>query len=252
MVDSPRSLPHCAYPQAADVGWHGVQVLPPALPLVNFQQAAPYRSPQHRPVSAARLTQARHADPFGSHEPFGPWTKPQLLDWFIRLFILTAPASPRNAIRINEDALAHSLPILGRDGQVIGGAFNETMPGPDALTKHREDDPFLSAVWSFLAPCFGLLGAQDAEALHALCMHYPDFRAAQARKKVGHHFMAARSDALAKADTFELVAASAAHFQAWGHVRCARAWSREGMVTSRNGWLSDKDSGIMFYVLRLV
>jgi hypothetical protein len=94
----------------------------------------------------------------------------------------------------------------------------------------------------------------------------------------------ARSDALAKADTFELVAASAEHYQALGYVfmvtdatsqwtgaacealggvrvhfgpfqaqRTVRksAEPLEGITTSPNGFLSDKDSGGMFYVIRL-
>jgi hypothetical protein len=96
--------------------------------------------------------------------------------------------------------------------------------------------------------------------------------------------MVARSDALAKADTFELVAASAAHYQArryaymvieatnqWTGAACEvlggvrvhfapyqgrhtvhqSAEPLAGVVTSANGWLSNKDSGSMFYVIRL-
>lgn len=318
-ADRPRELPHCAYPQARDIAWHGVQALPAVLPQVDFAQSRPYRSRQHATVPATRLTQAqllhmaqvvgrafahreprvrfarpslhppaglmqaRHADPFGE-EGFGAWTKERLLYWFIRLFVLTDPASPKAAIRINEDALAHSLAIVDGQGQVIGGAFNETMPAQGGVPAHREDDPFVAAVWSFAAPFYDLLIDQDREALAALCAQYPAFRAAHAGGKVGHHFMVARSEALAKADTFELVAATAAHFQVRGHaymvVQASNPWTGaacealgaarvhfahfqvrypvrqsaeplDGSVTSANGWWSDKDSGIMLYVLRL-
>jgi hypothetical protein len=226
---------------------------------------------------------ARHADPFGE-EVFGAWTKERLLYWFIRLFVLTDPASPMAAIRINEDMLAHSLAIVDGQAQVIGGAFNEMLPALGAAPAHRPDDLFLAAVWSFAAPFYDLLTDQDTEALGALCVRYPAFRAAYASGKVGHHFMVARSEALAKADTFELVAASAAHFQVRGHaymvVQAANPWTGAacealgavrvhfapfqvrypvrqsaaplgGVVTSANGCWSDKGSGIMFYVLRL-
>jgi len=318
-ADPPRTLPHCAYPQARDIARHGVQVLPAALPRVDFAQSRPYRSRHHTPLATTRLThaqvlhmaqvvgsafarheprvrfvrtplhppaglmQARHADPFGE-EVFGAWTKERLLYWFIRLFILTDPASPKAAIRINEDTLAHSLAIVDGQGQVIGGAFNDTLPAQGTAPTHRPDDLFLEAVWSFAAPFYDLLIDQDTEALAALCAQYPAFRAAYAGGKVAHHFMVARSAALAKADTFELVAASAAHFQARGHaymvVQASNPWTGaacevlgaarvhfapfqvrypvrqsaeplEGVVTSANGWWSDKDSGIMFYVLRL-
>jgi hypothetical protein len=35
------------------------------------------------------------------------------------------------------------------------------------------------------------------------------------------------------------------------HTACHRAVPLEGIVTSVDGWLSDKDSGSMFYVFRL-
>lgn len=81
---------------------------------------------------------------------------------------------------------------------------------------YRQDDPFLPAVFSFVEPICTLLRTRDEEALTKLCTQYPDFRAADAQGKVGHHFIVARSDALAKADTFELVDATAAHYQALG------------------------------------
>jgi hypothetical protein len=41
-----------------------------------------------------------------------------------------------------------------------------------------------------------------------------------------------------------------APFQGWQRVHQS-AQPLEGIVTSANGWLSDKDSGSMFYVIRL-
>jgi hypothetical protein len=206
------------------------------------------------------------------------------LYWFIRLYLLTDPTSPRSAIRVNEEVLDQSLAILDERGQVIGGAFNETMPPFDASPEFRQDDPFLAAVFASTEPISVLLGTQDAEALTALSTHYPAFREAYAEGKVGHHFMVARSDDLAKGDTFELVAASAERFQALGHrfmvIEATNQWTGaacqalngvrvhfapfqarqtvrksteplEGVVTSPNGFVSDKDSGSMFYVIRL-
>lgn len=318
-VDDPRSLPYCAYPQARDVAQHGVQRLPEVLPLVDFTQAQPYRSRQYTTIAAAHLTpaqvlhmaevvgtsfarrepqsrslqppkyppaglmEARHTDPFGS-DVFGAWTTERLIYWFIRLLVLTNPTRPTSAMQIHEETLAQSLAIVDQTGQVIGGAFNETMPPLDVSPVFRQDDPFLTAVSAFVAPIFTLLSTQDAEALTALCTQYPAFRAAYAQGKVGHHFLVARSDALAKADTFELVAASAAHYQALGYaymvIEATNQWTGaagevlggvrvhfapyqarhtvrqsaeplEGIVTSANGWLSNKDSGSMFYVIRL-
>jgi len=203
--------------------------------------------------------------------------------WFIRLLVLTDPASPRDAIEVKADTLAQSIAILDDTGEVIGGALNETMPrrGPPNF---RRSDPFLDAVLAFVEPVFELLGAQDAEALQALSVTYPEFGDAHAAGRVGHHFMVARSDALPKADAFELVASTAAHYRTLGHAfvvteatsqwtgaacetlgatrvhfapfRAHRTVRPSGepladTVTSPDGFLSSKDSGSMLYVIRL-
>ncbi len=138
--DGPLPLPYCAYPKAGDVDQHGLQALPPSLPLVDLARAQPYRSSRHTTVVAADLTPAqvlqmtrvvaasfarrepqcrhlrppkypaaglmetRHKDPFGS-EPLGPQTTETLLYWFIRLLLLTDPTSPRSAVQVNAEAL---------------------------------------------------------------------------------------------------------------------------------------------------
>jgi hypothetical protein len=249
--NDPRPLPHCAYPTAADVVEHGVQLLPPILPLVDLERTRPHRSFRYTAVPAARLTpslilqlaevvgtsfarrepqcrhlrparvppagllEAVHTDPFGTSR-FGPWDTERLLFWFIRLLILTDPTSPRSAITVHPEALAQSLAILDDTGEVIGGALNEPMPALAGPPSFRRGDPFLDAVLEFVEPVFALLGAQDEEALKALSVAYPEFREAHAAGKVGHHFMVARSDALSKSDAFELVAATAARYQMLG------------------------------------
>jgi hypothetical protein len=198
--------------------------------------------------------------------------------------LLADPTSPQNAIRVNEEVLAQSLAIVDWRGQVIGGAFNETMPPLEESPEFRQDDPFLAAVFAFTEPISALLGAQDEEALTALSARYPTFRKAYAEGKVGHHLLVARSDALTKEDAFELVAASAERYRALGYafmvIEATNQWTGaacetlggvrvhfysfqaqrtvrksaeplEGLVTSPNGFVSDKDSGGMFYVIRL-
>jgi hypothetical protein len=318
-MSEPRPLPHCSYPGAAEVAQHGVQLLPAVLPLVDFERARAHRSARYLAVPATHLMPAQvlrladvvatsfarrepqcrhlrparvvpagvreavHVDPLG-RSAFGPWNRERLLYWFIRLLVLTHPASPRSAVAVNGEALAQSLAILDDRGDVIGGAINETMPLLDGPASVREGDPFLDAVLAFVAPVFELLGAQDAEALKALSVAYPEFREALAAGKVGHHFMVARSDALPKTDTFELVAATAARYRALGHafmvIEATSQWTgaacetlgatrvhfapfrarrtvRESeepladVVTSPDGFLSEKDSGSMLYVIRL-
>src|SRR5918996_174137 len=243
-------------------------------------QARHLRPPKYPP---AGLMEARHTDPFGT-DPFGSWDKETQLYWVTRLTALTDPTSPTGAIEVNEETLAQSLAILDGEGRVIGAAFNETMAPLDVEPPLREDDPFLDIVFSVWAPVYGALGAQDAEALPVLSERHPQFREAYAQGKVSHHILIARSDDLPKEDTFELVAASAeccrelgyeymitegtnqwtgAVFEALGGVRVhfrpflvepavpKSAEPLEGVTTSPNGFLSEKDSGGMFYVIRL-
>jgi len=314
----PRPLPYCSYPSAIDVAQHGLQILPPSLPLVDFERARPHRSLRYAAMPASYLTplevmqlaevvgtsfarrepqcrhlqlakvmpdelrQALHADPFGE-SAFGSWTTERLMYWFVRLLVLTDATSSRSAIELRTDTLAQSLAVLDDTGEVIGGALNETMPFHADSPSFREGDPFLDAVLAFVDPVFALLGAQDAEALKALSVAYPDFREAHAAGKVGHHFMVARSGALPKADAFEMVAATAERYRALGYacmvIEATNQWtgaacevlgatrvhfapfrvrrtvrrSAEPLdtVTSPDGFLSSKDSGSMLYVIRL-
>ncbi|HEY8516181.1 MAG TPA: hypothetical protein VIS07_11765 [Candidatus Binatia bacterium] len=313
-----RPLPWCSYPTAADVARHGVQPLPDRLPLADFERVAPHRSRLHathvigdlptertlemarvvaesfahrepqcrylRPASEppAELASARHEDAFGA-EAFGAWTTERLLYWFIRLLILTDPTSPRGAIRTKEDALAQSLVLVDEHGAVVGGAINETLAPHGADAELRSGDPFLDATLGFAAPIVELLSAQDAEGVAALSRDRA-FRDAYERGLVGHHFMIARSDALAKNDTFELLAATAERYRELGFrfflIEATNQWTGAacealngvrvhfapfrartvvpaspvplpGQTSSVDGYLSGKDSGSMLYVIRV-
>lgn len=312
----PRPLPHCSYPRAADVASHGIQALPDVLPLATLSAAMPYRSRVHRAVSADRLPSpallelarvvaasfarrepqcrhvrppseppaalagTRHGDAFGS-EPFGPWSSERLMYWFVRLLLLTDPTSPSAAT--NDAAVAQSIAILDDAGRVIGGAINDVLPPHGATPPLRAGDPFLDAVLTFIAPVLDLLTTQDDAAIAALA-RYPDFAAAHAAGRVGHHIMVARADALPTLDAFELVAATAERYRAldfpyviveatnqWTGAACealgavrvhfAPFRARRSVAasvtplanepSSRDGYLSAKDSGSMLYVLRL-
>jgi hypothetical protein len=243
-------------------------------------QARHLRPPRNPP---AGLMEVSHTDPFGT-VPFGAWDTATQMYWITRLAALTDPTSPKGAIEVNEEVLEQSVAILGEGGRVIGSAFNEAMPPLDVEPPLREGDPFLDTVFGVWEPVYAALGAQDAEAMTALSEKYPALREAHERGRVSHHILIARSDDLPTEDAFELVAASAercrelgyeylvteatnqwtgAAFEALGGVRVhysafhARpavtrsAEPLENVTTSPNGFLSDKDSGGMFYVIRL-
>jgi hypothetical protein len=242
-------------------------------------QARHLRPPKQPPPG---LMEARHTDSFGS-DPFGSWDTETQMFWIVRLTALTDPTSSGDAIEVDEETLAQSLAILDGEGGVIGAAFNQTMGPFDVEPPFREGDPFLDTVISVWEPIYGALGVQDATALGALSERYPAFREAYAQGKVSHHILIARSDDLPKEDTFELVAAGAercrtlgyeysiteatnqwtgAAFEALGGVRVHFApfqvqpavrnsdEALEGVMTSSDGYLADKDSGGMFYVIR--
>jgi hypothetical protein len=243
-------------------------------------QARHLRPPKHPPSG---LMETRHTDPFGT-DAFGSWETETQMYWIVRLTALTDPTSSADAIEVNEETLAQSLAILDGEGRVIGAAFNQTMAPLDTEPPLREDDPFLDTVFGIWAPVYGALGAQDAEALPALSERYPEFKEAYAKGKVSHHILIARSDYLPKGDAFELVAASAERCRTLGYeylvTEATNQWTGaafealngvrvhfraflvqpavpqsdeplEGITTSPNGFLSDKDSGGMFYVIRL-
>ena len=317
--DEPQPLPFTAYPRARDIDQHDLQSLPASLPLVDFAQTRPHRSSRYTTIIATELTkeqllqmawviaasfarrqpqarhlrapkyppaglmETRHTDPFGT-DPFGSWDNETHMYWVIRLTALTDPTSPKGAIEVNEEILEQSLAIIDEEGQVIGGAFNETMPPFDVMPEFREDDLLLDTVVGVWEPVYAALGAQDAEALTALSERYPEFREAYEQGKVGHHLLVARGDDLPKEDAFELVAASAERYRTLGYeymvTEATNQWTGaafaalggvrvhfspfqaqstvrksdeplEGVVTSPNGFLSDKDSGGMFYMIRL-
>jgi len=314
MMTRPAPLPFCAYPTAADVGRHGVQPLPDALPVADLSDADRYRSSRHRTTPAAHLADAQLVevarvvgDAFSRHEPmarhlrpgrppagldgachhdplgdaaFGPWTSSQILTWFVRLLALTDPTSPRDDVAINQDVRSHSLAVLDPAGTVIGGAVNDTLPVPGRDAAMRTGDPFLDAVLTYADPIFTFVGRQDDEAITALADRSPAFADALTGGGVGHHFMVARGDGLPRDDAFELVAATMEHFRDTGFryvaVEASKQWTGAACevlggvrvhfapfrtepavpvegdgTTSRDGYISDKDSGCMFYVLRL-
>jgi hypothetical protein len=287
LVDFERARPHRSsrYSTVVATGLTPEQLLQMAWVIAasfarREPQARHLRPPKNPP---AGLMEACHTDPFGT-DSFGSWDTETSMYWIVRLFALTDPTSPKGAIEVNEETLAQSVAILDGEGRVIGGAFNETMPAFDVEPPFREGDPFLDTVVAVWEPVYAALGAQDAEALTALSERYPAFREAYAQGKVGHHLLVARSDDLPKGDAFELVAASAERYRALGYsymvTEATNQWTGaafetlggvrvhfypfqarpavrksaeplEGVTTSPNGFLSDKDSGGMFYVIRL-
>lgn len=243
-------LPWCEYPTAVQIERHGLQPLPPSLPVADLAAAHPYRSAAFR-VTRLRdlsveqqLEMARimaesfaqrepmlrflrlaqlppvplaghlHSDPLGTHE-FGPWQKDTLFGWLIRVFFLTDPTSSATAIRMRTDVQEQSLAIVDADGHVIGGAINETMPHGQ-MSELREPDPVIAALLTNFEAIFAMLGEQEHASIHALEQHSPAFHQALGSGRVGHHVLVARSSRLPTEDALELVAGTVEHYRDLG------------------------------------
>jgi hypothetical protein len=235
---------------------------------------------------SAELFTAIHSDPFGD-EHFGPWTKENLFYWIVRLFLLCCSWSVTNdmgRISPNQSIISHSLAVLDDFGKVIGGSLSSVAHLDELRMPLRKGDIFLDATNSFFAPINRLLVEQEIAALEYLAAHVPDFNAALARGRVGHFAMIARSPEMTSEHVCELAFRSIEHLAALGHqylvTAAASEWtgaimelvgavavhyapyrlrpvlpaSSEGcpeVVSSPCGFLAAKDSGCMFYVLRL-
>jgi hypothetical protein len=314
-----KQLPRTKYPGAKNTLHHGIQQLPPSLPLVNFGRAEKYRSNKYQTTNIsvlegdsilglsrliaksfvekepmnrhlhppdevpAGLNDAVHKDPFGSHK-FGAWTKENIFYWFIRLNVLTDSNSHKEEIPLNEDLIKLSLAVKGSDGALIGGAINITVNPHDEAPPLQDNHPIKNAIEAFIAAPLTLVMEQEHIALETLCGNYPSFRKALSEQKVGCHFMVARSQDLPSEDTFELVYSSVEKFMEMDYsyviISGTNEWTgaaceilggtrihyapyrdkkrvqetksaNKKEVHSIDGYLSDKDSGSMFYLIKL-
>jgi hypothetical protein len=236
------------------------------------------------PVSPPdKINTLRHNDLFGE-DRFCYWKKENLLYWFIRLFVFTNPSGSLNDPELNDDLLTHSLAILGDGGKIIGGALNMPVNFLPFEPGTRTGDPFVDAVKSFLQPVRQFLKSQEVSAFHFLGGRFPAFKQALENGRVGSVLMAARSPQLPATNAFELIAASVEQFKEFGYeyvvtaatshwmgaalelmgaVRVHYAPYRAKMLlkkgrkgwpdeaSSADGYLSNKDSGCMYYVMAL-
>jgi hypothetical protein len=197
------------------------------------------------------------------------------------LFILTDTGSSIKHIEMNGQLFTHSLAIFNNTGEIIGGAFNMPATFSDVEQTLRTGDTFMDAAYGFFKPIHHLLISQEAAALNYLSQSFAGFKIALENGHVGIFFMIACSPLLPTEDSFELVASSMERFKELGYeyvvTAAANQWtgaafellgavrvhfapyrlvkqvrkSEEGLsdeTWSQDGYLSDKDSGCMFYV----
>lgn len=227
------------------------------------------------------IIDVQHQDAFGK-DAFGPWTTENILFWCIRLIMLTDPSHASGSIGISEDILGHSLMITDGYSKPIGGALNITLPAKEE--EPRKDDPFLQAMFSYQNPILDFIHKHEHTAIHALSNAYPDFEKALESGKIGYIAMIARSAELPSEHTFELFAASFEHFKKHGYeymmITGTNQWTGaacEALGSARiyfwpfrdkqrvadektatqnepyssDGFISNKDSGLMIFALKL-
>jgi len=246
----------------------------------SFAFREPMNRHVHPPRKRPKSIQGTHQDPFGN-DSFGPWTTENIIYWFIRLVILTKASNSPNSFELNNDLLRLSLLITDDNNHPIGGAFNVTLfPGEYGP---QDANPFREAVFSYMNPIMNKIHSQEHEAIDALCKKNPSFSHAYTNGKVGMLFMVARSEKLPSQHTFELVAASAEKFQKQNYeymlVSASNQWTgaacevlrgirihfspfrkvkevaemhsaAENEPYSVDGYISNKDSGLMFYIVK--
>jgi hypothetical protein len=220
---------------------------------------------------------------FWGKEKFGEWTLENLLYWVIRLFVLGNPTSTIDAIAKNEQTFEQSFALFNTENKIVGGAFNMRLAYNDER-ELRKNDPVIDGVLGYFEPIITFLLAQEHTATVYLCEKYPDFKTAASKGEVGNHFMIAKAPELPSEYAFEIFAQSMEIFKKTGYkyviTEATNQWTGaaclaiggvavhfapfrdqqrvpasnvpiENKTTSIDGFLSNKDSGSMFFVLRL-
>jgi hypothetical protein len=215
---------------------------------------------------------------------FGEWNKENIFRWVIRLLVFDQLKDRLDRNISDNFAKQLSLAILDDHGRIIGGALSIRFLAGSSGNAPDSENIFSKVVIGVMQPIVNMLINQEESSIPVLCDKYPDFQKALTGGKVGELFMIARSPLLPTEDTFELVAASLQRFRDLGYqyvlTAAANQWTgaafeimggvrvhfapyranntvKESLeplpdeTSTRDGFLSAKDSGCMFYVIRL-
>jgi hypothetical protein len=215
---------------------------------------------------------------------FGEWGKENIFQWIIRLLVFDQLKGRLDRNVSDNFAKQLSLAILDNHGKIIGGALSIRFSTESSGNAPDSENIFSKVVIGVMQPIVNMLIDQEESSLPVLCDKYPEFHKALVGGKVGELFMIARSPLLPTEDTFELVAATLERFRDSGYhyvlTAAANQWTgaafeiaggtrvhfapyraekrvRESHVpltnetSTHDGFLSAKDSGCMFYVIKL-
>lgn len=218
-----------------------------------------------------------HKDEFGKHS-FGEWTKENIFYWLIRLAFLTNP----NNLSKNQDILDHSIAVKNNSNKIIAGILSKTLSSEDGSIRNNS---YLSAVFGLYSTILELLFAQEQEAINILTQKYSNFKVAFNNNKVATTLMLAKEDEFSKESAFELFIRAIELLQNKGFkyvvIAASNQWTGAACemlnatrvnykpfrdvqrvptisnasdfeMHSTDGFISDKDSGIMFYIIKLL
>ena len=215
---------------------------------------------------------------------FGEWEKENIFQWVIRLLVFDQLKDKLDRNDSDNFSKQLSLAILDDHGKIIGGALSIRFLAGSSGNAPDSENMFSNVLIGVMQPIVDMLINQEESSIPALSDKYPEFQKALIEGKVGELFMIARSALLPTEDTFELVAASMQRFSDLGYhyvlTAAANQWTGAAFETiggvrvhfapyrakktvkesleplpnetsTKDGFLSAKDSGCMFYIIRL-
>jgi len=215
---------------------------------------------------------------------FGEWNKENIFQWIIRLLVFDQLRDRLDRNVSDNFSKQLSLAVLDDYGKIIGGALSICFLAGSSGNAPDSENLFSKVIIGVMQPIVDMLINQEEASITVLCNQYPEFHKALTEGKVGELFMIARSPFLPTEETFELVAASlerfrdleyhyvvtaaanqwtGAAFEIMGGVRVhfapyrVKKTVKESLdplpdeTSTRDGFLSAKDSGCMFYIIRL-
>jgi hypothetical protein len=215
---------------------------------------------------------------------FGEWNKENIFQWIVRLLVFDQLKDRLDKNVSDNFAKQLSLAILDDHGKIIGGALSIRFLTGSSGNAPDAENIFSKVIIGVMQPIVNMLISQEESSIPVLCDQYPEFHKALISGKVGELFMIARSPLLPTEDTFELVAASLQRFSDLGYhyvlTAAANQWTgaafeimggvrihfapyrakktvKESLeplpdeTSTPDGFLSAKDSGCMFYIIKL-
>lgn len=259
----------------------GKEVLEVAKVIANgFVEKEPTQRYLKAPSRFPESLNSSYYDAFGKTD-FGPKTAKNAFYWLIRLVFLTNPYSSEYCVPKNNKLLSFS--VTSRDTKDIPQAGILCMPLSTNQKQMREDE-FMQSIIGMHLPGLELVFSQEHDALDHLTSNYNAFKTALEEDQVVNLLMLAKTELFSTTQMFALLVKTIKQLKTKGikyvTASASNQWSgaalealnasrvhyspfrnkkrvaltknaTENEVHSKDGYLSDKDSGMMFYIIKL-